>query len=429
LSFGLPHARVNRSGDPTQVVASVDGFTETRHGWVVTLAAMFCLTCGPTALLVSAFGVFVQPLAQTFGWSMGQIGFAVSLIALTLTLVSPLQGYLIDRYGARKVILASIPALSAGLIAMYFLPASLAVFYLSWVTLTVLAVGVWPSAYLRAVSGWFDQRLGLATGVANAGIGLGVIVVPPIAAALVSSAGWRWAFVGLGGLALLTLPIAALFLREAVRTARTLEAPDSWTWSPGPLLANPTFRRLTAGYFLIGTSGTGIVAGLIPLLITSGMKPGAAVAVMSLFGVAALIGRVLTGWLLDHLFVSTVMNTFVVFAVAATGGYADGVTGKTATVAAVMLGLLMGAEFDVLAYAVRRYFGLHSFGKIYGMVFGGFQLGAAVGAGVLALSVQLTQSYRLGMGIFAATLLISVPVFGGLDSYPATVSKAGTGGS
>jgi MFS family permease len=387
-------------------------------GWVVVLATMFCLTFGPSALLVSGFGVFVHPLAETFGWNVGQVGFAVSLLALTLVAVSPLQGFLIDRYGARTVILASIPALSAGLMGMKYLPANIGVFYLYWVMLTILAVGAWPASYLRAVSSWFDRHLGLATGVANAGIGFGVIVVPPIAAALIASVGWRWAFVGLGSLALITLPVAALFIREAGGPARV---PDGTHGSMVPvriLFGNANFRRVVLGYFLVGITGTGIVAGLVPLLIAGGMTRGSAIAVMSLFGVAALVGRVLTGWLLDQLPVSFVMNTFVVLSAVATAGYAHGIGGSAAVVAAVFLGLLMGAEFDVLAYAIRRYFGLPLFGRIYGVAFGAFQLGAALGAGALAVSVQRTQSYRVGMGIFTAALLISIPVFGSLGPYP-----------
>jgi MFS family permease len=422
------HVPLRRGPSPLQSMPSVDNIVETGRSWVVALGAMICLTFGPSVLLVSAFGVFVHPLAQTFGWDAGQIGFAVSLIALSLTLVSPLQGYLIDRYGSRNVILTSILALSIGLFGMYFLPANLPVFYLSWMGLTLLAVGVWPGSYLRAVSGWFDGHLGFATGIANAGIGIGVIVVPPIAAALVASVGWRWAFVGLGALALLTLPIAGLSIYEAARPSSALGIPVQSSQSLRAFLGHRTFRRLTAGYFLVGVAGTGTVAGLIPLLIAGGTRPSDAVAIMSLFGIAAIVGRVLTGWLLDRLFVSTVMNTFVVLAAVAAACYAEGAGGTIAVGAAVLLGLLMGAEFDVLAYAVRRYFGLHSFGKAYGIVFGAFQLGAALGAGVLALSVHRTQSYRLGMGIFAVSLLISIPVFGRLGPYPTSVRTTGDGG-
>jgi predicted MFS family arabinose efflux permease len=371
---------------------------------------------GPSALLISGFGVFVHPLSEAFGWSTGQVGYAVSLIALSLTVVSPLQGWLVDRFGARRVILSSIPALAAGLAAMRYLPPSLGTFYLAWVVLTFLAVGVWPGAYLKAVSTWFTRSLGLATGVANAGIGLGVIVVPPLAEAMISTMGWRDAFLGLAGLALLPLPVALLFIHEArlPTTSRNIGRPAG---SLPALVGDVNLRLLSLGYFLVGITGTGIVAGLVPLLVTGGMKRGQAVAVMSLFGVSALVARILTGWLLDRFIVSRVMNGFVVLAALAAAAFACGATGPLAVCAAVALGLIMGAEFDVLAYAIRRYFGLGSFGRIYGTVFGIFQLGAATGAGVLATSVEHTHSYRFAMWIFAGALSISVPVFARLRPY------------
>lgn len=134
---------------------------------------------------------------------------------------------------------------------------------------------------------------------------------------------------------------------------------------------------------------------------------------------AALLGRLLTGWLLDRLFVGRVLNAFVILAAVGALGFAGGISGITAICAAPLLGLLMGAEFDVLAYAVRRYFGLASFGRIYGIFFGIFQFGAAVGAALLAFSLQESQWYRPGMALFSVALLLTVPIFGGLKSYAA----------
>lgn len=384
----------------------------------MTAAAAFCLIFGPSTVLVSGFGVFVYPLAQSFKWGRGQIGFAVSLISLTLIVVSPLQGLLIDRYGTRRVILWSIPAFSAGLFSMRYLGSDLSEFYLRWVLLTVLAVGIWPGSYLKAVSTWFDERLGLATGVANAGIGVGVILLPPITAALIAYVGWRAAFTGLSGLAFLTWPAAACFVREAAPPDRVAARSFDLLSMPA-LLASKPFRAIAAGYFLIGIAGTGLVAGLVPMLIATGLRPATAVATMSLFGTAALAGRLMTGWMLDRLFLGHVMNAFAAAAAIGALGFAGGITGIAAICAVPLLGLLMGAEFDVLAYAIRRYFGLPSFGRVYGTTFGIFQCGAAVGAALLSVSVQRFQSYRPGMALFSCALFLTIPIFGALKSHAA----------
>ncbi|GAA3310056.1 hypothetical protein GCM10020295_76120 [Streptomyces cinereospinus] len=63
--------------------------------------------------------------------------------------------------------------------AMYFLPDDISVFYLAWALIPVCGLGLWPVSYLRLTAGWFDRRLGFALGVANSGIGVGTVIVPP----------------------------------------------------------------------------------------------------------------------------------------------------------------------------------------------------------------------------------------------------------
>lgn len=411
------------SSEMVGVAAVQPASRETVRGWVTAMAAMVCLAVGPSALLVTGFGVFVRPIADDFGWGVGQVTFAISIVALILVAVSPLQGVLIDRFGPRRVILCSIPALAAGLIGLQWMPPSLPVFYLAWAALPLLAIGVWPVSYLKLVSGWFDRNLGLAIGTANAGIGLGAIIVPPIAAAMVKAAGWRWAYVGLGLLALSAGPLAAWLLREKcpdpgvareIGLAPQLRLPA--------LLADRDFRSLAAAYFFIGVTGTGMIANLAPMLIHSGFPADRTVWAMSLLGFATLGGRFLAGYLLDRYFVGVIMAWFIAGAMLATVGFAFGAPQTLSLVGALLLGLVMGAEFDALAYAVRRYFGMASFGRIYGLIFGVFQLGAALGAAFLSFTVTWTGSYALGMAVFSATLAISLVLFAGLRPYRLSVA-------
>lgn len=121
--------RENKSGSP--YITSTDNKTrrlDTSEGWVVTLASMLCLALGPSAVLVTGCGVFIHPVADTFHWSIDQVSFAVNLIALSLTFIAPLQGLLLDRFGARRLVLYSIPCLGGGLIAMRWLPNSYSYF-------------------------------------------------------------------------------------------------------------------------------------------------------------------------------------------------------------------------------------------------------------------------------------------------------------
>ena len=102
-----------------------------------------------------------------------------------------------------------------------------------------------------------------------------------------------------------------------------------------------------------------------------------------------------------------------------------GVTGAAAAFAAVLLGLITGAEFDALAFAVRRYFGMVSFGKIYGLVFGSFQMGASMGAAFISITLQRTGNYHLAMWVFSAALTVAFVIFCGLTRYPHRLAVPG----
>ena len=143
------------------------------RGIAATGAASVGLVFGPSTMLVFSFGVFIAPLSAAFGWTRPSIAFGSTIIALTIMLIAPLQGWLVDRYGGRRVVLTSIPLFAAGLFLMSRMGGDIRVFYLLCGLLPVLGLGLWPTSYLRVVSGWFDQRLGMAIGIANGGIGIG----------------------------------------------------------------------------------------------------------------------------------------------------------------------------------------------------------------------------------------------------------------
>lgn len=386
---------------------------ELRHeGISTTAAALVGLALGPSAIAVLSFGVFVRPMEMEFGWSRVQVSLAATIVSYVIMLVSPLQGFLTDRWGPRRVILGSIPLFAAGLAFFYFQPASLPVFYVAWGLIPLLAIGLWPLSYLKAVSGWFDRRLGLALGIANAGVGLGSALVPMIAGALIAAYGWRTAFAGLAGIVLLvSLPVVFLFLRDPFTRNVAVVRPAAWGLSFDTAVRQGHFRRLVLAFFLLGLSTTALITQQAPMLIDAGWTPQQAAAVQSIFGVGLMLGRIGVGYAIDRIFAPRVM------AVVALGGalgclfYATAPDSALAYVSSALVGLVVGAEFDVLALLLKRYFGTVAFGKLYGVIFAAFQL--ACGLGIIGLSWVRSSlgSYSLGFFAFAAILTLAAIVF------------------
>lgn len=381
-----------------------------------TAGAMLGLSLGPSVLAVLTVSSYVQPIEQEFGWTRPQVSLAFSLVAYMIVLVSPLQGWFVDRFGPRRTILTSIPLFGLGLIALYFTPANLLVYYLLWALLPVLALGLWPLSYLQAVSGWFDRRLGLALGCANGGIGLGSTLVPLLTALLIPAFGWRGAVLGLGVLVIVvSWPLVWWLLRESPQ----LRLSGGHT---GPGLAFPqlrgerSFLLLNLGFFMLGLTASSLVNQQVPLLTEAGWTPESARSlVASVFGLSLLCARVTVGFVLDHVFAPRVMQAVALGGAVSCLLYAW--QPDFAILSAILLGFLLGAEFDVLAFLIKRYYGTVAYGKAYGVIFSLFYLGTGLGISAMAWLRESYGSYDVGLFAAAGVLVAAALILQGLPRY------------
>jgi MFS family permease len=383
------------------------------YGWRVVAASLIALTFGPSTIAVMNFGLFIPPIEAEFSWSRTQVALATTIISYMIVVISPLQGYLVDYFGTRRVILCSIPAFALGVGALYVLPSSLWVFYAAWVVIPLLGIGLFPLAYLKVVGTWFRHRLGLALGIANAGIGLGAFVIPVIAGSIIVAVGWRHAYAALAAIILfVTFPVAWLFISEHAPTGTAAETkPVRDGMALGAAARTPAFRLLATAFFLLGLINTALIVNQVPMLVDAGVTPARAVAVQSVFGLFSLLGRLLTGLLLDLLRAPVVMILFALGAALACATYAAGASGEIVFLCAALIGLAFGAEFDVLAYMIKSHFGLMAFGKIYGVIFAVFQFGAGIGAAGLPMSRDAFDSYGPGLWVFAGITLLCAAAF------------------
>lgn len=400
------------------------------HGWWIVLVAAIGLSMSYGPIVTFTFGVFFKPLSQEFGWNRTQISWAFSLSLLIMSCVFPLIGRLVDRFGARKVIVPSVLLFGLGLISFSTLSAQLWHLYAIYLLLGIVGGGTAPVPYSNVISHWFDKQRGLALGVTMVGLGVSTFVMPSLAHALIAERGWRQAYIFIGLMVMVVaIPVVWLFLKETPQMLGL--APDGEevreearnpTARPEGMSSDEarqtgTFWLMVSAFFLMSASVHGCLIHLVPLLTDHGVSHQHAALAASLLGAALLLGRVGAGYLLDHFFASAVALCF--FCGAAVGFILlwGGATGALAFAAAFLVGLGMGAEGDIIAYLVSRYFGLRAFGEIYGYAFAAFTLGGVVGPLLMGMGFDSTGSYRLVLGTFVLASLIAAGLMTRLGPY------------
>ena len=392
--------------------------------WGVVAVAALGLSTSPGQFAFGAFSLFIEPLEQEFGWSRGDMSLALTLFTLCLAVTLPFIGRLVDRYGSRRVLAPSMLFLGLALCVLGWRLDSLWVLLTVYVLIGVLGAGANSPAYMRTVSAWFDRRRGLAIGVAMAGAGLGYAYVPPMVRYINDAYGWRFSFLALGAIIILVAtPLVALFLKDppGMRTGAASEpgatamqvSGDAWRQAVG----RGVFWMLVTVFALLSFSLYGMLAHFKPLLTGMGVPGDRAGWIFGMVGIAVMISRVGIGFLIDRIFAPRV--ALVVFLLSAAGMYllSTGNAPGFAIPAALLLGLSMGAEIDLLAYLAGRYFGLKSFAVIYGLLFSAFLTGTALGPWAYGEAYDAYGSYSLMLLVGAGCCALAAVVTGFLPRW------------
>jgi MFS family permease len=385
------------------------------YGWWVVLWSAVGLFWG-VPISVYSFSVFFKPLMEEFHAGRAAVSLAYTLKLIAAALCAAPIGWLTDRYGPRRVILISTGIFGSLLLANRLFSGSIAQFYCFYVLLGFSVGGVGPIPYGSLVSHWFDRLRGLALGLTMLGIGLGAVIMPSLAQALIARFGWKTAYSILGASALLISgPVVSCLVKESSeeldllgdgRTAKPntiadvahgLTAREAWR--------SQDFWLMALAFTLVSASVQGCVVHMAPMLSDRNLGQQAAASGSSLIGAAVMIGRIGTGYLLDRTFAARLAS--ILFALAALGiallllG-----SGPAVFAGALFVGLGLGAEVDLIPYLASRYFGLRDFGKVYSTLFAAFALAGALGPLIMGAGFDRTRSYSEPLsGFLVATVL------------------------
>src|SRR5258708_2697779 len=253
-------------------------------------------------------------------------------------------------------------------------------------------------------------------------LGLGGALLPQRAAALIAEFGWRAASLGLGlaGLVVAFVPVA-IFLREPPKAARAANGAPAVPLpgiAAGEAFRSGLFWGLAIAFFLDVIAINGTLTHIVALLTDRGIALQTATATLSGVGIALILGRILSGWCLDRMWGPYVAVTFFVLPMIGIALLASGMTGVVPFVGAIMLGLGIGAEVDLMAFFTGRYFGARNYAKIYGTIFGVFAFGVGIGPALSGGSFDLFRSYTPIFMVYEVLLAISCVIFLRLGPYP-----------
>ena len=394
-----------------------------RNRWWIVAASVVGLIVSAGPVNIFSFGVFLRPVTDDL--HIGRGVFAGAMLATNwISAVSgPFLGWILDRYGARRALLFGCVFFALGTAALSFLTASIAVIYLLFAGRILSSVALSPTTFSYVITKWFDRQRGLALGIAMAGVGLGTALIPPLAAWLISNYGWRTAYVGLGATIFIVAGLPALFV---IREPNEDERATLTDLTPGPLpgmsvreaLTGWRFWGLTFAFFLGVVCLNGTLTQIVAMLQDRGWELQAATRVLAASGIAAICGRMLSGFCVDRFHGPYVAVCFFILPMIGTALFASGTGGLGPFLGALFCGTALGAEIDLMGFFVSRYFGIKNYGKLIGTMFGVFAGSTGVGPFISGRSFDLYHTYLPAFALYEVLLVIMCLIFLPLGPYP-----------
>ena len=398
------------------------------YGWVIVGVALVSMAFWFG--FRTTFSVFYVALLEEFQWGRGESAGVQSLALITYTVMAPLVGGLIDRFGPRRIIVPGVLLLGLGLILCASIK-SLAHFYLLYSV--VAGTGVTSVAlvsYTAILAHWFVKKRGVASGIAVSGMGLGTFILVPLSQHFIALWGWRFAFVALGVLVLIILlPTNAFFLRHKPQDlglypdgAKDLEAAkeegrkmmdSAWSetdWTLKRAIKTRRFWALMIFPLCAVIAMYIVIVHSVRFLVDAGIDNMTAAFIFALSGIISSIFRIFWGWLSDGI-------------------------GREKTYTLGMFCIIMGLCSLILLEILREKYFVYSFiaffgagwgvtapmfmsiaadlfqgrsiGLIYGLLEGSIGIGGAFGSWVAGFIFDKTQSYQWAFVLATSVSIVS----------------------
>lgn len=399
--------------------------SEIRRGWLLILASAAGIICSSVVLPYYTIGALTKPLAEEFGWTRAEVQFAVLFSSGLGALTAPIVGMLSDRYGPRALVLPGLVGLSTGFFIAAAMNGTTANLYFAYAFMAIAGAGTTPITWTRAIASSFDLQRGLALGITLTGTGVCAMLAPSYTVWLLENFGWRGAYVGLGLLPLLLAgPLVYLYFHpkheprgsRAVRTEATHSTESGITL--GEAVRGYRFWVLCVSILAVYFAVSGVSPNIIPAMTDQGLSAASAARVQGVFGFAIIFGRLVVGALVDRFWAPGVSLVSLSLPVVGCLVLASSPDLVWIYIAVLMIGFAAGAELDLMAFLVAKYFGLRHYAKIYSILYALLATGSGVAPMLFAGVYDRTASYRVGFIAAAILFAIGALVLLLLGRYP-----------
>jgi predicted MFS family arabinose efflux permease len=313
-----------------------------------------------------------------------------SIATIMTAILGPFFGVLIDRYGSRKLALPGIIATIASVCTFGLVNGEQWQWITLWFIFGLVSVTIKSTIWTAAVVGVFEKSRGLALGLTLSGTAVAQAVIPPLGNYLITEFGWRLAFVWLGlGWGGITFLLVWLFLFDVhSRKAKMVAVTDTEAEAAVELrgltvklaVRDRALWQLAFSNFIVMTMTMCLTIHLFPILTEAGISREKAALLTAISGVAAIVGKLVTGYLLDRYRPNWVGGLTLAAAAGAFALLIDDISSPTLIVVALIInGYAAGTKTHITGFLTAGYSGMKNFGAIYGFMSALMALASGVG--------------------------------------------------
>lgn len=402
---------------------------EWKRNWTLVLSTFVGFSF--LSVMTGSLSMFMEPVGAEFGWSRTLVASGFTTAAVVTALLSPVFGMAVDRFGSRRIAIPGVAITSCAVAAFSLATGSPTQWLVMWLIYAVISISVKTTVWTAAVAGVFNAGQGLALGVTLCGTAAAQAILPPLANWLIAEFGWRAAYVWLGfGWGGVALVLCLFFLFDAhdrraaalKRAGNTEKKPRTRPDFDGLTIAqawrDTALWRIAISTLLTMVLTVGLTIHQIPILTEAGVSRTQAALLASLAGLAGIVGKLVTGVLLDRYRPNWVGGLTLGAAALAFGLLIDGIASPVLILIAMLVnGYTQGTKLQINGFLTARYAGMRNFGAIYGFMNSLVAFGSGAGPVLAGFAYDVAGNYgpfliagTLG-SVLCGVLLLTLPAY------------------